>query len=329
MSNIHDKDKQLYTVSDLLSWTPPKQYRIISGGVLNIKNRMLIFGDEGSWKSVLAMHISSCIATGSKWLRFNTSACNVLRLQVEMPMYMDRERIEEFCLWSKKIYIAKSLQQVLSPKQLGEVETRAKAFAYPENMISRSEEYIHIDESSGWESLRRNIINCIDILPPLPLVVVLDPLYKMFNRNLSEETDLKPLIDKIDLIMAEVTDPRLFSNPIPGVSFIIVHHTRKSKVDESGKAVNLGSQDATGARTLLRWVDTALRIDPDPYDETETKIHIKFTKHRNAEGVLPRISLRWDKRSIHPQIVSYITPEYAMGEDELEERNEVDLTELE
>jgi len=243
-------------------------------------------------------------------------------------MYMDRARIDQYCLWSKKIFIAKSANWKLSPEQEAQIESRASEYAYP-LLVSRSEEYIHIDESSGWESLRKNILNCIQLLPPLPLVVILDPLYKMFNRNLSEEVDLKPLIDKIDLIMAEVTDPRLFPNPIPGLSFIIIHHTRKSKVDESGNPVNLGSQDATGARTLLRWVDTAVRIDPDLYDKTDTKVHLTFTKHRNAEIVLPKISLRWDKRSIHPQIISYVTPKYETPEDELGDRGEVDLAELE
>ena len=98
MSDIHEKDKQLYTIQDLLDWTPPPNYRIISGGVLNVKNRMLIFGDEGSWKSMLALHTAHCISRGSRWLGFRTNPCNVLRLQVELPMYTDRDRIEKYCI---------------------------------------------------------------------------------------------------------------------------------------------------------------------------------------------------------------------------------------
>ena len=320
MSDIHNIDKQLYTVQDLLDWSPPKNYRIISGGVLNVKNRMLIFGDEGSWKSILALHTAHCIARGSRWLGFRTNPSNVLRLQVELPMYTDRERVEKYCLASKQIYIARDGHQEVTSAELDRLDDRATDYAYP-LVVNRTEQFIHIDESSGWESLRRNIQTCISELPPLPLVIILDPLYKMFNRNLSEETDVKPMLDKIDLIMEDA------SKLIPGVSFIIVHHTRKA-ITDSGRPVSLGSQDATGSRALVRWVDTVLRIDPDPRDPTLTVVKATFTKHRNAEDVLPVLVLRWDRKTLHPQILSRMLPRYEEDE-ELEQRGELDIGQLE
>ena len=322
MSDIHDRDKQLYTVSDLLSWTPPKQFRIISGGVLNIKNRMLIFGDEGSWKAILALHTAHCIARGSKWLGFKTYPANVLRLQAELPMYTDRDRLEKYCSASKQIYIARDSHTDVTSAELDRLDVRATAWAYPEFAISRTEQFIHIDESSGWESLRKNIMNCISELPPLPLVIILDPLFKMLNRDLSSETDLKPLLDKVDIIMEDA------SKSIPGLSFIIVHHTRKSKVDDKGRPVHMGSQDATGSRALLRWVDTILRIDPVPGDSTLTRVTATFTKHRNAEDVLPVLQLRWNRDTLHPQILSRQMPRYE-DEEELELRSELDIGQLE
>lgn len=322
MSTIHDKDKQLFTTSDILSWTPPPHYRIISGGVLNVKNRMLIFGDEGSWKSILALHTAHCLSRGSRWLGFYTYPANVLRLQVELPMYTDRERIEKYCVASKHIYLARDNHTSVTADELDNLDAKATAYAYPEFAINRTEQFIHIDESSGWESLRRNIYTCIAELPNLPLVVILDPLYKMFNRNLSDEADLKPLLDKIDLIMEDA------SKSIPGVSFIIVHHTRKAKTDDQGKPINMESQDATGSRALLRWVDTILRIDPHPSDSTLTRVTAKFTKHRNAEDVLPVLTIRWNRSTLHPQILSRSMPKYE-DEDELELRGELDLAQLE
>jgi len=320
LSTIHDRDKQLYTVEDLLTWTPPKNYRIISGGVLNVKNRMLIFGDEGSWKSILALHTAHSISRGSSWLGFRTNPSNVLRLQVELPMYIDRERTDKYCLASKKIYIAKSWQQNVSSTELDQLDSKATDYAYP-LVVNRTEQFIHIDESSGWESLRKNIQTCVSELPPLPLVVILDPLYKMFNRNLSEETDVKAMLDKIDLEMEDA------SASIPGLSFIIIHHTRKT-ITESGKPVSMGSQDATGSRALVRWADTVLRVDPDPGDDTLTKVKVTFTKHRNAEDILPTMIIRWNRDTLHPQILSRILPGYE-EEDELELRGELDLGQLE
>ncbi len=318
MSELHDKDKQLYTISDLLSWQPPPHYNIISGGVLNVKSRMLIFGDEGSWKSILALHTAHCIARGGKWLGFYTSPANVIRLQVELPMYEDRDRMIKYCKGSKSIYLAKDNHTDITD----ELDEKATYWAYPTNAISRTEQFIHIDESSGWESLRRNIYSCIDTLPPLPLVVILDPLYKMFNRNISEEQDLKPLIDKIDMIMEDA------SKLIPGISFIIVHHTRKTKTDNAGNLLSMGSQDATGSRALLRWVDTILRIDPQPNDSSLSKVTATFTKHRNAEEPLPQLILRWNRDTLHPQILSRTIVKYEEDED-MELRGELDMRELE
>ena len=281
---------------------------------------MLIFGDEGSWKSMLALHTAHCIARGSRWLGFRTNPSNVLRLQVELPMYTDRERIDKYCIASKQIYIAKYEQQNVTSTELDSLDNKATNYAYP-MVISRTEQFIHIDESSGWESLRKNILTCIAELPPLPLVVILEPLYKMFNRNLSNEEDVKPMLDKMDLIMEDL------SNICPGISFIIIHHTRKT-ITESGRPVSMGSQDATGSRALVRWVDTVLRIDPDPTDGTLTKVKTTFTKHRNAEDALPVLILRWNRDTLHPQILSRIMPKYE-DEDELELRGELDMGQLE
>lgn len=320
-STIHDRDKQLYTISDLLAWTPPPHYRIISGGVLNVKNRMIIFGDEGSWKSILAIHTAHCIARGSRWLGFRTYPANVLRLQVELPMYIDRERVEKYCIGSKQIYLARDSHKDITAEELDRLDARATDYAYPTSVVNRTEQFIHIDESSGWESLRHNILTCVTELPELPLVVILDCLYKMFNRNISEETDVKPLLDKIDLIMEDIKS-------IPGISFIIVHHTRKSKTDEQGRPTPMGSQDATGSRAWLRWADTILRIDPDPSDSTLTKVTATFTKHRNADDVLPILIVRWNRDTLHPQILSRIMPKYE-EEEETEIRGELDIAQLE
>jgi len=320
LSDIHDKDKQLYTISDLLEWKPPHYTRIISSGVLNVGNRMIIFGDEGSWKSILAVHTGHCIARGSRWLGFNTYPSNVLRLQVELPMYIDRERHEKYCDGSRQIFLAKDERTDMPTAEFDKLANEAITYAYPDNYITRTEQFIHIDESIGWESLLRNIRLLTSYFPDAPLVVILDPLYKMFNRDINEETDVKPLLDKVDLIMEEVRNI--------GVSFIIVHHTRKSKTDESGIPIAMGSQDATGSRAWMRWADTILRIDPDPGDKSMTKVTATFTKHRNADRVLPTIRLRWDRETLHPQIMQSIFPKQE-DEGETELRGESGLAQLE
>lgn len=320
MSDIHSKDKQLYTTTDLLSWKPPKYTRIISSGVLNTRNRMIIFGDEGSWKSILAVHTGYCIVRGSEWLGFKTYPSVVLRVQVELPMYIDRDRTDKYCTGSKQIYLSRDGRKDITSVELDKLDYTAQCYAYPDNYITRTEQYLHIDESIGWESLLRNIRLVRSIHPDNPIVVILDPLYKLFGRNISEETDVKPLIDKMDLAMEQ--------RDIGDLSFIIVHHTRKSLTDESGVPIAMGSQDATGTRAWLRWADTILRIDPDPTDKTQTKVTATFTKHRNAENPLPIIRIRWDRDTLHPHILNRQFPKYE-DEGEVAERGEAGLAQLE
>lgn len=281
---------------------------------------MIIFGDEGSWKSILAVHTGHCIARGSPWLGFRTYPSNALRLQVELPMYIDRNRLDKYCAGSKQTYLARDNRSNVTSAELDELDMKANLYAYPDRYVSRTEQFIHIDESIGWESLLRNIRLCATEMPPGPIVVILDPLYKLFNRDISQEVDVKPLLDKIDIIMEDMS--------AVGVSFIIVHHTRKSKTDESGIPISMGSQDATGSRAWMRWADTILRIDPDPNDRTMTRVTATFTKHRNAEDVLPIIRLRWNRDTLHPQILQRIMPKYE-DEEETELRGKLDIAQLE
>jgi len=323
-SELHSHDRQLYTISDLLSWTPPSITRIISDGVLNIRNKMLIFGDEGSWKSMLALHTAHCLARGTTWLGFRTTPSNTLKLQVELPLYMDRDRTNKYCNGSKSIFLSKYTHSSPTMEQLDRVDELATQYAYPPTVVSRTEQFLHIDESSGFESLKRSIESCISYLPAAPLVVILDPLYKMFNRNLSDEQDVKPMLEKFDILMED-----LGNRSGIGISTIIIHHTRKAVTDDKGTPLSLGSQDATGSRALVRWADTVLRIDPARSDETMTRVNLTFTKHRNAEAPLPIITLRWNRDTLHPRILSRRRPIDESEDNELEIRSDLDLSTLE
>ena len=320
MSGIHDKDRQLYTCQDLLSWSPPPIQRIIAGGILNIQNRMVIFGDEGSYKSMLAQHTAHCLSRGSTWFGFDTNPCNVYKLQVELPLYMERARLEKYSIASKRIYLV-HLNGNKPKCTKAELDILSNNYAYPTNIINRTEQFINIDEKYGFDSLKRNIELTITELPNRPLVVILDPLYKMFNRDLSSEVDIKPLFDKIDVLMND-----LYEKSKVGVSFIIIHHTRKSKLDEEGVPISVGSQDAFGGRAFAWWADTMLRVDPVLSDRTDTKITMTFTKHRNADTVLPITTIQWDRDTLHPRILNRYIPQ---DKDSLGIRSSIDLASLE
>ena len=319
-SELHDhsKGKHLYTVSDLLEWKPPPVYRLIYDGILNAQNRMFIFGDEGSWKSMLALHTSHCLSRGSNWLGFRTNPCNVYKLQVELPMYMERLRVEKYCLGSEKIFRARHTPENSTTEAFDAYDKAALTYAYPTNAVNRTEQFINIDESFGFQSLKEDIETCITEFPERPLIVILDPLYKMFNRDLSSESDVKPLLDKLDILMSQLD-----------FSIIIVHHSRKAITDESGLTVGKGSQDSFGARAWSWWADTILRIDLAEADSTSTRVNLNFTKHRNADRLLPSLSIRWDKDTLHPRILNRHIPTDPAQDEEIEVRGDLDYAQLE
>lgn len=303
-SPIHLEDNNLYTLSDLSLWTPPKVTRIIHGGLLNFRNKMIIFGAEGSWKSMLGVHLSNCLARGSDFLHFHTSRCNVLRLQVEMPMYTDMERLDKYSEGSRLIYMARSAKTGGSaePDDLDKAEEVARRYAWPDNIVSRTEQFIHLDELFGRKSLIKNIGTCQAYLPDLPLIVVIDPLYKVFGRNINDQENMAALLTELDRAMNDYN-----------FTIVIIHHARKSQSvrDQYGglSIANMGSEDATGSRYLINWADTILRVDPKLEDKTKTHVTLSFTKHRNAERVVPEFKVRWHRDSLHPEILQAISPQ--------------------
>ena len=318
-SDIHSKDNQLYNVQDLIEWKAPPTRSIISDGVLNIGSRLQLFGDEGTWKSALAIHAAFCIATGRRWLGFYTNPANILYIQGEMTLGETKIRIEKYCLGSKNIFIASiPVTNSTAPASIA-VAPSTDSYAYPTNVIIKGIEFYHLDEQSGIGSLRKTVELVLSSLPNLPLVIVIDPLYKMFRRNLLDEKDVKYFTDNIDQMRHDY----------PTTAYIIVHHSRKASMDAEGNILQQGSSDMFGSAELKWWADTIMRTDLDITDETRTIVNITFSKHsRVAAGYLPHlIRARWDKNTLHPHILARLQPKNP--EDELDDRGDDLLKKLE
>lgn len=323
MSSIHNRSRQLFTIADLIEWKPPPITRIIAGGLLNARGKMIIFGGEGTWKSMLAQHLAHCLARGSNFLQFKTTKCNVYKLQVELPDYEDRDRLLQYAEGSKRIYISKYPADNPTPAQLDTIESKATDYAYPDNLVLRTEQFIHIGKPSGFEELRKDIALCKTEMNNYPLVVILDPIYKMFGGDLSDTRDMNYLIDNMDIAMS--------SNPREGLDFtlIIIAHSRKEQIDSSGRPVALGSQDIAGSRHLMNWTDTILRIDAGEGDETSTRYNLTFTKHRTARVTIPFYTIKWDADTLHPEIIWKRFPTDTKLEDISPIRGDADLSRLE
>jgi len=298
-SDISARSKgRLLNIRDLREYKPPPARHLIHSGILNIGSRLIIFGDEGTFKSALAVHAAFSLARASKWMGFSTSQCNILYIQGEMSLSMTKERIEQYCEGSKAIYLAR-------PAKVPNEAQRAEEFAYPPNIIMETlVQDVSLDTQNGYQFLRSELELMITELPEHPIILIVDPLFKLFRYDLVKEEDMKVLTSNLDKLMRDV---ELFRSH-PGMAVIIVHHTRKAQVDKDGNIlVSPRSMDMFGSGHLKWWADTIIRSDLDEKDETDSSIRLTFAKHRIARYPPPkRIDLYWDRDTYHPFITNII-----------------------
>lgn len=300
-SNIYSKSKgRLLTIHDLQEHKPPPVVPIIHKGVLNIGSKCIIFGDEGTFKSAIVAHAAYCLARGSNWLGFATSKANILYVQAEMSLSQTKERLEQYCSGSMDIYQARV-------GKVPDEEAKTMAYAYPDNVVTESViQDVSLDTENGYQFIRSEIELMITEMPSLPIVLIADPLFKMFRYDLIKEDDMRGLTRNIDRLL---NDKALFQYH-PGMAALIVHHTRKAQVDKEGNVTaGPGSTDMFGSAHLKWWADTLIRTDLDLDDETESTVKVRITKHRLARYPLPKeIWLYWDRGTFHPFIQKIVYP---------------------
>lgn len=107
-----------------------------------------------------------------------------------------------------------------------------------------------------------------------PHLIVYDPFKKMITGSSNNEESVLACTDFLDKLIFNY-----------GVSIFICHHSRKSKVAQSG-VVDLGSQEMTGMYHLAQWVDTIVQLIPVAND----KIRLEF-ECRNSEDMNKPINL--------------------------------------
>lgn len=318
-SSISDRSKgRLITLHDLKEYKPPPARHLIHSGILNVGSRLIIFGDEGTFKSALAVHAAFTLARGSKWMGFDTSKCNILYVQGEMSLAMTKERIEQYAEGSRRIYLAR-------PSKVPNEAERAEEYANPSNVIVETlVQGVSLDTSNGLQFLRNEIELMVTEMPENPIILITDPLFKMFRYDLVKEEDMKILTSNIDKLLM---DRELFQHH-PGMASIIVHHTRKLQQDKEGHTITApGSIDMFGSAHLKWWADTIIRCDLDDEDETESSISIAFTKHRIAKYPPPkRIYMYWDRDTYHPFITNIVR---AKKPENIREFRGMDLASLE
>lgn len=119
-----------------------------------------------------------------------------------------------------------------------------------------------------------------------PHLIIYDPFKKMITGSSNNEESVLACTDFLDKLIS-----------VYGVSIFICHHSRKSKVAQSG-VIDLGSQEMTGMYHLAQWVDTIISLIPVAQD----KVRLEF-ECRNAEDPIKPINLALNRSMAGFEIV--------------------------
>lgn len=119
-----------------------------------------------------------------------------------------------------------------------------------------------------------------------PQLVIYDPFKKIISSSSTNEESVLACTDFCDKLIS-----------IYGISVLICHHTRKSKVIQSG-VLDLGAQEMTGVYHLAQWVDTIISLVPVAQD----KIRLEF-ECRHSEDIIKPINLELNRAKAGFEIV--------------------------
>lgn len=225
---------------------------------------MIIFGPAKSWKSILALHTAYCISTGKDWFGFETAKSTTFKYQVELPKAIDRKRVMKYMNGDR-----------------------------PSNMLFKTAPYSKVDTSFGKSSLENDIKIVKSRCPDTHVVLILDPIYLLVSGHISDDYDIKRLLDNLNDIKAKC-----------GVSLIVIHHSHKTRVDNAGNVIDLGSEEIMGSSYFNNWADTMVRLKLlNPFSGSN-KVEMSFGLVRHAEASLPSIEFEWKRHNLHPEEIS-------------------------
>lgn len=253
----------------LRQWQPP--YRpdaIIEEGILLPGTVMMTFGAAGTWKTMNSMHLAFCISRGEPWFGLSTMPATVYLHQVELPKLLARDRVIKYATGQNTL---------------------------PNLFFKTPDDDVLLDTTWGLQSLSKDIeeVRRRTADPSLSTVVILDPLYLHMQGHISDEFEVKKFQRNINSLRKKYD-----------VSFIIVHHSRLTRVDSEGKVVDLGAEEIMGSSMWNNWLDTIIRIKLcNPYSGSNI-CQFTFDKTRNAQRFLPGFKVRWCRDTLYPEVIA-------------------------
>lgn len=177
---------KLHNLNDVLIPRPKVQYYI--EGMIRPASVNMFYGESGLGKTFALVHQGIHLATGSKWLGFETMKVNVLFIQEEMG----DEGFYDFLEMAYRGYSNKKIDNI--------------------NFDFMVMEGVNFDNGGKWEEKLKQIIEKKNIN-----VAYLDPFASLMTGDENTKKDVQPMMDKIRALT------KLPSKP----AFIILHHPNR------------------------------------------------------------------------------------------------------
>lgn len=187
----------------------------------------IVAGEPKSWKSTLAMDAAISIASGRPFLgEFEVKEQGpVIIIQNENAEWIIRERMS-----------AISVHRGLGG-ELGELETKRISGSWPDELP------IYYINNQAFSLTNENHVQMLeDLVKEIkPMLLILDPLYLMFDGDINSAKDLNPALSLLIGLKHKYN-----------VSIMLIHHWRKSQ-----GGTKRGGQRMLGSTTLHGWIESA------------------------------------------------------------------------
>ena len=154
-------------LEQLLRWKPPPHKDIIADGILYADTAMILYGEAGSFKSMMSIHTAFTIAEGLQWFGHQTTRSKVLLGQSEIPQPMFQKRTIKYVTHHN---------------------------THPNNLYFFHDPGLKLDRTYGFGRLLA-VVKAIQ-----PDVLILDPLYKMITGHVENSHDISALLDNLDIL---------------------------------------------------------------------------------------------------------------------------------
>lgn len=222
----------------------------------------IVAGEPKTFKSTVSLDIAVSVASGVPlWGSYPVETRGpVMMIQNENARWIIKDRLEKII--SCKGLVGKVEKDIIDPKCLFVDFPPELPIVFLNNFEYTFSDPLHKEElEKAIENVR-------------PVLLVLDPLYLMFEGDLNSAQDLQPVFAWL-----------LHLKETYNLSIMLVHHWNKN--GSSGR----GGQRMLGSTTLHGWVESALYLQSNTDYDNDKIAKVLIEREFRAAGIMPKLEL--------------------------------------